>query len=258
MNETEQEQIHPIDVPPYNQLASIYDEVMSYVGYKNWGRYLKKLCRLHGVKAERVLDISCGTGNIIPYLRRWTGKLYCTDYSLSMIRELVRKMPEYRSAAWVSEMSALPLQMHFDLILNLQDSVNYYLNPEDISKHFEHVYQYLEPGGIYIYDFSTEENIRRNFIDLREVYENEDFGYERVNKYNPRTHLNTSEFLIWKLENEDHVYYREIHQQRMYSMEQFQELMDASSFDRWDWYEEETTNSPRKDAERVHVVMRKA
>jgi len=257
MNTTEKEHIKPLEVPPYSQLASIYDEVMSYIDYKSWVGYLKKLSKLHGIAPKKTLDISCGTGNIIPYMKRWSGQLYCTDVSVPMLRELLRKMPEYRNRTWASEMSALPLRMTFDLILNLQDSVNYYLAPENIANHFEHVYHYLNSDGVYIYDFSTEANIRNNFADLREVYEDDEYGYERVNHYNPRTHLNTTEFLIWKLKHTKRVYYRETHKQRMYTMNEFKELMDASPFDRWDWYEEETTNSPREDAERVHVVMRK-
>ncbi len=257
-NETSQADLKPTDVAPYSQLASIYDDVMSHVDYKSWVRYLKKLTRLYGVKPRRTLDISCGTGNIIPYIRRWSGDLYCTDMSLPMIRELVKKMPTLHTKTWVSEMSALPLNMTFDLILNLQDSVNYYLQKDQIAQHFQHIYQFLDSGGIYIYDFSTEENIRHNFIDLREVYENEAFGYERINRYNPRTHLNTTEFLIWKSENSERKYYRELHTQRMYRMSEFQEVMNASPFEVWEWYEEETTNTPSEDSERVHVVMRKA
>lgn len=245
------------DVPPYSQLASIYDKVMEYIDYKSWVEHLHELCNLHGVTRGRALDISCGTGNTVPWMREWVEALFCTDVSLPMVREMLRKMPEMRPYTWVSEMSSLPLKRRFDLIINLQDSVNYYLDSSRIVQHFSSVYEYLNPGGIYIFDFSTEQNIRRNFADLHEIYEDDYFGYERLNRYNPRTHLNTTEFLIWKLRKGEKQYFKELHTQRMYSAGDFKQMIDESPFQEWRWYQDETTKTPQKSAERIHVVARK-
>ena len=257
MNRSEESTEAVQDVAPYSALASMYDMVMEYIDYESWVGYLRKLCDHSGIAPKDMLDISCGTGNTIPWMKSWTERLYCTDVSLPMVTELVRKMPAMRPFTWVSEMSALPVNRQFSLILNLQDSVNYYLDSSRILRHFLHVYEYLTPGGAYIFDFSTEDNIRRNFFDMHEVYEGDQFGYERVNRYNPRNRLNTTEFLIWKMQHGQKKYFREVHKQRMYSPSEFQQMLSESPFDEWHWYEDETLKQPGKDAERIHVVARK-
>ncbi|HKJ69845.1 MAG TPA: methyltransferase domain-containing protein [bacterium] len=242
------------EVSPYTKLAEIYDVVMSYIDYEVWVEYLHVLCLSHDKQPGRTLDISCGTGNSVPYLQSWCGELYCMDLNTTMIQQLVRKHVEMRGRAWVGDMSALPVKTPFDLIINLQDSVNYYLDPDEITLHLGEIYPFLSQNGAYIFDFSTADNIRNNFIDLHEIYEDDDYGYERVNTFHMRKHLNETEFFIWELVGGEKRTYKETHLQRMYTEEEIEACLQESPFGRWYMYEDETLHPPTGETERVHVV----
>ncbi len=246
------EDIH--EVPPYSKLASIYDVVMSYINYEIWIDYLHQLCARHEIFPEISLDISCGTGNPLPYLQKWGGQLYCMDLCKDMVSQLVKKYPSIHSRAWVGDMSALPVRSLFDLIFNLQDSVNYYLNPGNIVNHLDEIYPFISRQGAYIFDFSTPENVKNNFIDLHEFYDDEQYGYERLNRYYPRKRINVTQFFIWELANGNKRWYKEEHTQRMYSLQEMEECLEASRFNRWQIYEDETLHAPTRQAERIHVI----
>jgi len=243
-----------ITVPPYSKLAAIYDVVMSYIDYEIWIDYLHQLCTRHQIFPETSLDISCGTGNPLPYLQEWAGQVYCMDLCQDMVSQLINKHPSMQSRAWVGDMSFLPVQTEFDLILNLQDSVNYYMDPGDIITHLDEIYPFISREGAYIFDFSTPENVKNNFIDLHEFYDDEQFGYERLNRYYPRKRMNVTQFYIWELVDGNKDWYKEEHTQRVYSLEEIEECLGASRFGRWETYEDETLHAPSRHAERIHVI----
>ncbi len=200
-----------IEVSPYEKLAHIYETVMSHIDYDEWVEYLKRLCGRHELAVQPAVDLSCGTGNIIPHVREWCGTLHCMDLSLPMVRRLLERYPEMRGSTWVGDMSSLPFRGAYNLVINLQDSVNYYLKTGEFVQHLHEVYRVLAPHGAYIFDLSTEQNIRRNFQDFHEVYEDADWGYERVNEYLRRKRLNITEFYIWEKREGHRQSYRERH-----------------------------------------------
>jgi len=245
------------DVPPYSKLASIYDVVMSHIDYEEWVAYLHRLCDRHEVKPGPVLDLSCGAGNALPYLREWRSEVHCMDLSTAMVRQLLRENPEMYGSVWVGEMSRLPVGSEYPLIVNLQDSLNYYQEPEMIRAQIDEVFGVLQPGGVYIFDLSTEQNIRRNFLDFHEVYEDEAWGYERLNRYLRKKRLNITEFYIWEQEGSEQKTFREQHVQRIYSPGEIDNILSESLFRHWWMYEDSTFDQPGEDTERLHVVLRK-
>ena len=247
----------PVEVAPYEKLAGIYNEAMSHIDYAGWVGYLEDLCNQLGIHPKLTLDISAGTGNTVPFMQPWCGELYCMDLSLPMIRVLYHRFPELRARTWVGEMSALATNLTFDLIVNLQDSVNYYTEISKIQSHLDTIYTTLRPSGTYIFDFSTENNVKNNFIDLHEIYENEHHGYERLNTYFSRQKLNLTEFRIWQEQDGKRSAYLEKHLQRMYDLDEIVSCLESSPFDSWDLFEDETFDQPTKHAERVHVVARR-
>ncbi|MBS1272420.1 MAG: dTDP-3-amino-3,4,6-trideoxy-alpha-D-glucopyranose [Candidatus Marinimicrobia bacterium] len=254
MRETVIRHAQTIEVPPYHALAEIYDAVMSHIDYEVWVGYVEKMCTRRRIAPESTLDISCGTGRAIPYLQPWCRELYCMDQSVPMIRELYRNFPEMQNKSWVGEMSHLPTNRKFDLILNIQDSLNYYTKTDRITEHIGNVHAHLNPGGAFVFDFSTDENIKNNFIDMDEYYDEESFGYERVNTYMPRKRLNLTEFFVWQNESDDPEVLLEKHLQRMYTKDEIEACLRESLFEQWFMYEDETLDPPSEKSERIHII----
>src|SRR5699024_7131155 len=74
------------------------------------------------------------------------------------------------------DMRTFQLDRRYDLILCLCDSLNYLSTIEELNQVFQSVFQALNPGGLWLFDFNTEYNFKNyfkdhNFIfDLDEVY----------------------------------------------------------------------------------------
>lgn len=244
-------------VAPYEELAEIYDAVMSHIGYDIWMDFIQELCDAHNVVPGTTLDLSCGTGKTLPFMKERFGRIFCTDLSIAMIKILVENHPKYNNRTFISDMGRLPLNTQFDLILNIQDSLNYYTEIDAIQTHLSEVERCLQKGGAYIFDFSTEENIKNNFQNMHELYEDDDYGYERLNTYLPKKRLNITEFYIWKRFNGETQQFHEKHVQKMYALEEIEKLLQQSPFSRWYFYEDELLQPPSGESERIHVIALK-
>ena len=44
-------------------------------------------------------------------------------------------------------------EMNFDLVTSTCDAINHILEPEDVKKVMENVYSYLNPSGVFLFDF---------------------------------------------------------------------------------------------------------
>lgn len=187
----------------------------------------------------------------------WSGTLYCMDQSPEMVKILYQRFPEMQSRTWVGEMSAFPTRLKFDLVVNIQDSVNYYLKPDRITQHLDNVREQLTPHGAFLFDLSTEENIRNNFIDMDEIFETDTFGYERINTYLPRKRLNISRFYLWQGEDPKKQTYLEKHLQRMYTIDEIEQCLENSMFTDWVLYADETFEPATEKSERIHVIAMK-
>ena len=44
-------------------------------------------------------------------------------------------------------------EMNFDLVTSTCDAINHILEPEDVKKVMKNVYSYLNPGGVFLFDF---------------------------------------------------------------------------------------------------------
>ena len=75
----------------YTALAAIYDHVMDHVDYQKWAEYIFDLFEFAQVKVEKILDISCGTGELLRYMFPQKYKIIASDKSLDMLMILKKK-----------------------------------------------------------------------------------------------------------------------------------------------------------------------
>src|SRR5690349_16268572 len=114
----------------YDVLAPYYDDYTSGYAYEPWIAAIERRAVALGLRGRRALDLACGTGNSTgPLFARGYSVRAC-DISARMIREARRKYREQADAFLVADMRALPALGEFDLVLCLDDAVNYLLSEE--------------------------------------------------------------------------------------------------------------------------------
>lgn len=147
----------------YDVLAPHYDDFTAGYAYEPWITAIEKRARALGLRGRRALDLACGTGNSTgPLLDRGYSVHGC-DISPEMLDRARAKHPEQADAFHVADMRELPLLGEFDLVLCLDDAINYLLSPDELEATFRGVRRVLAPGGVFAFDVNSLFTYRTSF-----------------------------------------------------------------------------------------------
>jgi SAM-dependent methyltransferase len=137
----------------YDALAPHYDLLTAGYDYARWIAAVHALATKHAVPGRRVLDLGCGTGHAIPALVECGYDVSACDLSPAMVDVARGKasIPE----PFVADMRSLPDVGPFDLVLCLDDAINYLLSERDLDAAMKSVYRVLAPHGLLIFDVNT-------------------------------------------------------------------------------------------------------
>jgi SAM-dependent methyltransferase len=149
----------------YDRYAAIYDEWNAENDYEMWlGEVLLPELQKYGlVRPGWALDVGCGTGRALePLLTRGWQIVGC-DVSAGMLAEAERKFGsrvqllnlDARSLPSIGTEPGRPEGETFQLILLLNDVVNYLVENGDLEKVFAGVRRNLSPRGLVVLDANT-------------------------------------------------------------------------------------------------------
>ena len=137
----------------YDAFASYYDDFTAGHDYEAWTRDIEGLARRHGLSGRRLLDVACGTGKSFePFLRRGFTTTAC-DISQRMLAEARRRAGGVRLVH--ADVRDLPPLGEFDLVLCLDDALNYLLDANELKDAFASVARCLAADGVVVFDLNT-------------------------------------------------------------------------------------------------------
>jgi molybdopterin-synthase adenylyltransferase len=152
----------------YDAFAPFYDDFTADHDYDGWTADIEELARRHGLSGRRLLDIACGTGKSFePFLGRGFEVTAC-DVSSGMLRQ-ARRRAGGRARLVHADVRALPPLGEFDLVLCLDDALNYVLDPRGLGEAFASVARLLASGGVFVCDLNTLRTYRTTFARDRFV-----------------------------------------------------------------------------------------
>ncbi len=148
---------------PYRDLADVYDEFAADPGiqkfYQYWRKLLLQAISERKLKVRTLVDLMCGTGNsTIPWIRRAGWSVVGVDSSPAMLR-LARKKSD-RVHWYCQDIRKLRLEERADAATCHFDALNHILSPEELQQVFRRVAGVLDPGGLFLFDISTEQWFR--------------------------------------------------------------------------------------------------
>ncbi len=256
-NKASEAEKNPTD--PYSALAAIYDQVMDHVNYRRWALYVLKLARLHGESPHRVLELSCGTGNLAQELCFHGMHVLACDASVAMIKRAVAKtyQPPHQALFWCSDMRRIALRRPVDMALSLYDSMNYLLEERDWIETMRQIYHHLKPAGLFIFDVSTLHNSQETFAGYRHEERLSEGVYHRECYFDAGNHIQYNYFNI-RLHGNATNTYSEIHRQRIRALEEVTSLISRTPFRLVASYSDFTLRPGSEKADRVHFVIQKA
>ena len=174
----------------YTSFAYVYDTFMDNVPYGEWARHIReKLCE-HGVTDGIVLDLGCGTGTMTERLAGYGYDMIGVDNSEEML-ELATESG-YDILYLLQDMRGFELYGTVRAVVSVCDSVNYITEPDELEEVFRLVNNYLDPKGIFLFDFNTVHKYRDVIGDstIAEdrgvcsfIWDNRYYEKEQINAY---------------------------------------------------------------------------
>lgn len=244
------------DETSYRAIAPYYDWIMAHVDYDAWGRYLARLWKKGGLEPRLVLELGAGT---CPFARRDVfppgSKAVYSDLSPFMLSRAPAISPDLRVAA---NALALPFKGPFDLCLMIYDAFNYLMEEADAERCLREAFRVLRPGGLFIFDVTTEANSRRHFDQAVDFGEMEGCTYFRESHYDEEARVQGNDFVFF-VERERGLFrkIKESHQQRIYALDRIGALSRRAGFQVEGAYEGFTFRAARESSERVHFMLRR-
>lgn len=106
----------------------------------------------------KILDIGCGTGRILKPLLEGGHTVFGLDLSEHMLEITNEKLKTSNLMAplFQGDMKDFQIRHKFALIMIPNCSMIYIDNDEDRKRVFKSVYQHLDEGGVFVFDFDTE------------------------------------------------------------------------------------------------------
>jgi SAM-dependent methyltransferase len=231
---------------PYQKLAKYY--------YDEWGNFSLQYLQLidyissqYGFSPDSILDIACGTGNLISTLRGMGKHVVGCDISPQMLAIAKENNPDVEFHT--VDMLDTKLDRKFDLAICAFDSINYLLKGNGVSKLFAIVHAHLVAGGFFLFDTNTPHIFReRQGIVAREIYGTK---FTSTVSYDEQTELAYTIFDFGAGEIEQHV-------QKAYDDKTIAGLLRENDLELLDTFANIEYMAPAKNAKRLIYVVKKA
>jgi SAM-dependent methyltransferase len=245
----------------FEDLAPYYDELMDVVPYEFWAEYVVTLFNFVGCHPQTLLDCACGTGNLSYELAKLGFQVTGIDLSQPMILEALKKAALIQAAFptqfFQGDLTSFNLERTFDAATCLYDSLNYILWINDLQKAFCCVRKHLKPGGIFIFDMNSEWAFEANLFTQRSTNPKKSLHYEWRSRFDQESRVCTvSMNFKKKSDSEGEVIFRETHQERAYSIQEVQSLIDVTGWQLLHVFDAYTLNRPHRRSERWFFVVK--
>jgi len=243
-----------VEVEPYSKLAYIYDDIMSHVDYELWSKYILKIIDKFGKKVDSILDVSCGTANLLLCLKSKRYHLVGFDFSSDMIKVARAKLRSDSDVhLYQGDMTLFYLNKKFDVILCLYDSVNYLMDFNLWQSLFECVYDVINNDGLFIFDICTRKNSIKYFDKYVEKSGGLDYEYIRESKYNRIKNIHQNKFII-NFDKSDQIFV-EYHKQRIYAVDEVLKFISHTPFTLLGSFDGFSFQKGSEQSLRVHFVL---
>lgn len=243
----------------YTNFAKVYDTFMDNIPYEEWGKYLTGLLEEYGVKEGLVLELGCGTGSMTEILAGKGYDMIGADNSEEMLEIAIEKRERsgHDILYLLQDMREFELYGTVRAVVSVCDSVNYVTEEEELIEVFRLVNNYLDPKGVFIFDFNTKykyQNVLgdRTIAEKRDecsfIWDNYYYEEEEINEYELTLFIQEKENLYRKFE--------EVHYQRAYTLEQMLRLVKESGLEFVTAYDAFTRKQPTDTSERIYMIAR--
>lgn len=243
----------------YEEFASVYDMFMEEIPYKKWLANITQILQKEGVHNGLVLELGCGTGTFTELMAGSGYDMIGVDSSMEMLEQALEKKAEsgYDILYLQQDMREFELYGTVKAVVSVCDSMNYILTEKDLEQVFACVNNYLDPGGLFLFDLKTIHYFRDVcgdcvLADSREegsfIWENSWFEEEQINEYDLTLFI-----------REKSGFYRreqELHDQRGYKIDTVRQILMQAGMEWVSALDADTMKEATESSERIYIMAR--
>lgn len=140
--------------------------------------------------------------------------------------------------------------------VSICDSMNYILEKSDLQEVFRLVNNYLDPGGIFIFDFNTPYKYQYIMGDQVIAENRDECSFIWENGFDEDAQVNIYDLTIFIQEEGDLFRrYQETHYQKAWSANDFIQAAEQAGMKVLAVYDAFTHDAPRADSERLYMIV---
>lgn len=250
-----------IGMEAYTDFASVYDKFMDETPYEQWCENILQVFHEYSITDGLILELGCGTGSMTELLAAKGYDMIGVDYSEDMLNIAQdKKMASGQDILYLNQdMRAFELYGTVRAVVSVCDSLNYLLEKEDIVTCFKLVNNYLDPKGIFFFDFNTAYKYEVVIGDTVIAENREDCSFIWENFYDPEEMLNEYDLTIFVREEQEDGQelfrkFEETHFQRGYTLEEMKSFIEEAGMVFLKAYDADTLQEVTMESERIYCV----
>lgn len=246
---------------PYEALAAVYDGMNDSVDYEALADFAASVFARAGRSPELVLDLGCGTGSLTFALAKRGYDMIGVDGSAEMLAKAYARKLQNGSPSVLflcQDMRAFELYGTVGAVVSSLDCVNYLTGDGDLDRCFSLVHNYLDPGGVFLFDVNTPYKFEHVYGDNAYILEDERDGRFAYcgwqNAYDPATHLCRFDLSVFT-EDADGRYRRADEEQteRAYTAEELTGALTRAGFEKITFFGDLQFAAPTPESERWYI-----
>ena len=247
----------------YCEFATLYDRLMRDVDYDAWAAYVLALVDAFLPEASggvrTAIDCACGTGELTTRFCRAGYRVVGVDLSEDMLRVAQQKarMQGLQIPFVQEDMRELSAHRPVDLVAACCDGVNYLDSAEDAGRFFTAANRALKPGGLLLFDVSSEYKLARVLDGETYGEAGDDFAYLWQNVFDEQSRLLAMDLTFFVRDGARYRRFDETHIQRAHTDAELQMELIRAGFSVCGKYDAFTRNPPRADSERIQWAAKK-
>lgn len=212
----------------YGRFADVYDSLVNDVPYDKIAVLIDREIKQQNVRNNIVLDLACGTGTLTGLLSKKGYEMIGADCSAEMLMKAREKNP---NVLFLNQsMEELELYGTAGAIVCCLDSLNYLTEDGALDRVFKLCNNYLEPGGLFMFDINSEFKFEHILADNIFTYDGDEVYYTWENEYSKQERL--CDFYLTFFVKNGSLYERfdEFHTERCYSDAEISCALERNGF----------------------------
>ncbi len=212
----------------YRSIARFYDELTIDIDYEKYAIYLDKIIKRYNKNASMLLDIGCGTGNLTLQMKQLGYDVTGLDVSAAMLERCYKKN---KDILWLhQDVVELELYGTYDVFISFLDTINHIKDKRQLKKTFQLIFQYLNPGGMFIFDINTPYKFEHIYKDNVFYMIDEHLTYIWENSYHRKNKICDMDITFFEKSGKNYKRYDDYHCERMYEFEELEKLAETIGF----------------------------